>query len=171
MIRFRKEKTRDYDAVYELNKAVFGRDAEADLVEELRQQDGTVLSLVASERREILGHILFTPVTVETEGETYRAVALGPMAVHPDCQGYGIGSTLVLEGLKRCRGKGQYLIFVLGHPGYYPRFGFRRASDRGFRSEFGAPDEAFMVIDLGNGSPEKQGGLVRYHPLFRAMTH
>ena len=81
---------------------------------------------------------------------------------------HGVGSRLIEAGLEACRAAGLPFVVVLGHEGYYPRFGFRRASERGLGNEYGA-DEAFMVLELRPGSLPSGGGLVRYAPEFAAF--
>ena len=97
-----------------------------------------------------------------------RAMALAPMAVVPERQRAGIGSELVRDGLARCRLRGVEAVFVVGHPAYYPRFGFSRASDFGITCEFEVPDEAFMALELAPGSLRGRTGQVFYHEAFRA---
>jgi putative acetyltransferase len=125
------------------------------------------LSLVAERGGEVVGHILFSPVRIDSGGESVAAVGLAPMAVLPAQQRTGIGSALVRTGLAECRRAGHGSVVVLGHPAYYPRFGFVPASRHGLAWEHPAPDEAFMVLPLrANGIPAGGGGLVRYAPEF-----
>jgi putative acetyltransferase len=110
----------------------------------------------------VVGHVLFSPVTVAGAPD---GIGLAPLAVLPAHQRRGVGSALVREGLEACRRLGCPFVVVLGHPGYYPRFGFRRAAGAGLGNEYGA-DEAFMVLALRPGSLPAGGGLVRYGPDF-----
>ena len=93
-------------------------------------------------------------------------LGLAPMAVAPEYQQQGIGSALVRSGLEHCRAAGYKAVIVLGHPRYYPRFGFVPASHFNIRSQYDAPDEAFMALELEPGALGEIGGVVKYHPLF-----
>lgn len=128
------------------------------------------ISLVAVEADQVIGHIFFSPVTIEGEGSTTSAMGLAPMAVLPEHQRRGVGSWLVREGLRECLRMGQTVVVVLGHPEYYPRFGFIPASRVGLRSEYDVPDEAFMVLELEAGALNGRRGLVKYGPEFSAVT-
>lgn len=161
----RAEADGDAGAVREVEIAAFGREAEADLVDAIRASAAAVLSLVAVWRGELVGHALFTPVTVGTG----RAVALGPLAVHPDQQGQGIGAALVREGLRRLGTLGHGAVVVLGDPGYYRRFGFRPASAFGVSWDRPVPDEVFMALELRAGALGA-GGIVRYLGQFGRMA-
>jgi putative acetyltransferase len=126
----RAEEPRDHDAVRALNRLAFGTNGEADLVDALRADGGDVISLVAEQDEIVVGHILFSPVTLS--GSLRLPLAgLAPMAVLPACQRSGIGSQLVPAGLDACRTHGFAAAVVLGYPEFYPRFGFRRASEFG----------------------------------------
>jgi putative acetyltransferase len=162
----RPESPVDGRAVRRLIEAAFRRALEADVVDALRASAPGHLSLVAERRDQIVGHIAFSPVTIATCPAPGNAVGLGPMAVGPQHQGQGIGTRLVQEGLGRCAALGYDLVVVLGHPGYYPRFGFRPARELGLWSEYAVPDEVFMAMMLGRVSPGGYGGLVAYHSGF-----
>lgn len=116
----------------------------------LRESENYVdgLSLVALKDGKIVGHILFTKITIEPENEDFIALSLAPISVLPEYQRQGIGKKLVSEGLKACRMKGFNIIVVIGHPEYYPKFGFTTARDKGLESSIPVPDEAFMVLEL-----------------------
>jgi putative acetyltransferase len=162
----RREQPEDIAAIHEVHELAFGRPAEADLVDALRAKSKATLSLVAVENDRIVGHILFSPVTINSAERTFSAVGLAPMAVLPERQGRGIGSQLVKAGLIECRNTGYDCVVVLGHPTYYPRFGFVPASRYGLRSEYEVPDEAFMVLAWHAGVLKDRGGVVRYQPEF-----
>jgi putative acetyltransferase len=166
MLFIRREQPEDIAAIHELHEVAFGRPAEADLVDALRARSKTTLSLVAVEDDRIVGHILFSPVTIDSAARTFSAVGLAPMAVLPERQRRGIGSQLVSAGLLECRNAGYDCVVVLGHPTYYPRFGFVPASRYGLRSEYEVPDEAFMALAWRAGVLEDRGGVVRYQPEF-----
>ncbi len=125
-----------------------------------------MISLVAVEGTTIVGHILFTPVSLESPARAPRSLGLGPMAVSPELQRQGIGSRLVEAGLEACRSLGYEAVVVIGHPEFYPRFGFRPGNAFGLRSQFDVPDNVFMVTELTPGALARVGGLVRYVPQF-----
>jgi putative acetyltransferase len=162
----RSETPADYSAVRRVNERAFGGAEEAQIVEALRGTATPQISLVAEREGRVVGHIFFSPVTVESPESSFEAIALGPLAVEPELHKKGVGSRLMHAGLEECRRAGHGLVFVLGHPGYYPRFGFRKAAPGGFRCEFDAPDEAFMFIELVEGAGSGRRGLVRYRPEF-----
>ena len=164
-IEVRPEEPGDREAVRRVNEAAFGQPDEADLVDRLREQADPYLSLVAVQEGEVVGHILFTPMTFDPPRPDFRAMGLAPMAVWPEQQRSGVGGALVREGLAACRRLGTEVVFVLGHPTYYPRFGFAPAAARGIASEYDAP-EAFMVLELDPGALDGVEGMARYHPAF-----
>lgn len=179
MICISTETIEDHEAVRRVNELAFGQPNEADLVDALREKARSYVSLVAvadeqvapkSDKlpasRRVVGHVFFSPVSIETESGAFTAMGLAPMAVLPEHQNQGIGSQLVLEGLKECRRLGENIVVVLGHPNYYPRFGFVPASLKGLRSEYDVPDEVFMVTELTEGALAGRRGLVKYHPEF-----
>lgn len=169
-IRIRSERPGDHDGVLAVNEAAFGQPDEARIVDEICRAGQPLLSLVAEDASGIVGHILFTPVTIETPDAASSATGpwagLAPMAVSPHRQREGIGSALVTAGLEQCRALGIEAVVVLGHPEFYPRFGFRPASTFGLRCEFPVPDEVFMAIDLVPTALRNRAGLVRYLPCF-----
>lgn len=103
---------------------------------------------------------------VEPQESFSRAMALAPMAVLPDYQNRGIGSLLVQQGMKQCAGLGYEFIVVVGHPEYYPRFGFVPAHQMGLRCKYPVPDDVFMVAELKPGALTGKQALVLYHPEF-----
>jgi putative acetyltransferase len=121
--------------------------------------------LVAVLDAQIAGHILFSAVSFEPAQPHLNVVGLAPLAVLPDCQNRGIGSRLIVEGLEMCRAAGCDAVVVLGHPPYYSRFGFVRASDRGLGNEYGA-DDAFMLIEFKRGALDGLKATVKYQPEF-----
>lgn len=162
----RAESKADYPAIRLVNELAFDRTNEADLVDALRAYVSPLISLVAVEDDQVVGHILFSPVLIESESSGFTAMGLGPMSVLPEHQNCGIGSSLVQEGLKECTRIGHQIVFVVGHPEYYPRFGFISAKQNGFSCEFAVPDEVFMVAELKLGAMSGWRGLVKYHPAF-----
>jgi len=170
-ITIRPESPGDFDAVRTINEAAFGQPAEAELVDTLRTECGHYLSLAAEVDGAIVGHILFTPAHVASGGATLEGMGLAPMAVAPGHQRSGIGSALVNAGLEQLRADGCPFVIVLGHPGYYPRFGFSPASAIGIRCQWEAPDEAFMVLELKRGALAPfHGSTARYHPAFDSVV-
>lgn len=161
----RLEEPKDWAAVHALNAAAFATTAEADLVDTIRRQVDPIVSLVAEHDEATIGHILFSPVTCT--GYTHlKLMGLAPMAVAPEHQRKGVGSALVRSGLARSKELGFGAVAVLGHPEYYPRFGFLPARQFGIGCEFAAPPEAFMIIELKNGHLEGKSGTIRYHSAF-----
>ncbi len=148
------ERPSDADAIREVNELAFGGPKEADLVDELRSACDDLMSLVALDGSRLVGHILFSPVVIEGPKEALKGMGLGPMAVLPDCQGWGVGTSLVRAGLAGLRRRSCPFVVVLGHPDYYPRFGFVKASTRSVRCQWeGVPDEAFMILVLNETVP------------------
>jgi putative acetyltransferase len=166
MMVVRTERTEDHESVRRVNELAFEQPNEADLVDALRANARPYISLVAIVDEQVVGHIFFSPVSVESESSVFIAMGLAPMAVLPEYQNQGIGSQLVREGLKACQRLGHGIVVVLGHANYYPRFGFTSASLKGLRSEYDVPDEVFMVAELIEGALGGRGGLVKYHPEF-----
>jgi putative acetyltransferase len=168
MIEIRDETPQDFPAIRNLNVLAFGGLAEADLVDKLRAANKAVISRVATLDRRVVGHILFSPITVERALANFRGLGLAPMSVLPEFQNRGIGSNLVRDGLDVCRQRGYDLVVVLGHPRFYPRFGFSRAKDQGLNNEYDAVEE-FMVIELREGVLKAVAGLVKYAPEFQDL--
>lgn len=164
----RKEEEGDRAGVYTVNAAAFNGPDEANVVDILRDAADPVVSLVAEENGGIVGHIMFSPVEI-TGHPDRRVMGLGPVAVLPERQRAGIGSLLVKSGLEECRKLGFGAVVVLGHPAYYPRFGFVPASRFGLRCEFDVPDEEFMALELAPGYLESISGTVVYHEAFRNL--
>jgi putative acetyltransferase len=165
MIIIREERQGDAERIRAVNLAAFETTTEADLVDALRERATQLTSLVAEDDTKIIGHILFSPVTLENE-PALTLLGLAPMAVLPSRQRQGVGSGLVREGLERCRQLNAAAVVVLGHPEYYPRFGFSPASRLSLRSEYDVPDEVFMVCELRDGALSGLSGTIRYHPVF-----
>jgi putative acetyltransferase len=152
--------------VREVNELAFEQPAEARLVDALRAVARPTVSLVAVDDGRVVGHIFFSPVTIEGPQGVSTAMGLAPMAVRPGRQNAGIGAALVREGLAACATLGERVVVVLGHPHYYPRFGFVPAATQGLSCEYPVPDEVFMVTELAPGALRGRAGLVKYHPEF-----
>lgn len=166
MLIIRAETEADHPTVHEVNESAFGRAGEADLVDALRRNAQPQISLVAELDGRVVGHIFFSPVLIESEASRFTALGLAPMAVLPEFQNQAIGSELVRRGLEACRSIGHDVVVVLGHPSYYPRFGFVPAKQKGLKCEYAVPDEAFMVAELKEGALAGRHGLVKYRPEF-----
>lgn len=164
-MRIRAETEADGAGVRAVNEAAFETPAEADLVEALRRKDVSLVSLVAEIEGGVVGHILFSPVSLTGHGHL-KLMGLAPMAVVPDHQCKGIGSALVREGLARCKDLGYCAVVVVGHAEYYPRFGFVPAHRHGLRCEYEVPADVFMVAELEAGALNGASGLVRYDDAF-----
>jgi len=164
-IQIRSETDNDKTAVYDVNAAAFATETEAKLVDALRESASEYISQVAVEDQNVVGHIMFTPVTLEPF-EDLRLMGLAPMAVSPSMQRGGIGSELVKTGLLRCTESDVGAVAVLGHPQYYPRFGFRPASQWGIKSEYEVPEEVFMMMELSPGYLQGYQGIIRYDAAF-----
>jgi putative acetyltransferase len=166
----RPEKPEDAPRVRHVNELAFGQPAEADLVERLRRACADSLSLVAEDDA-VVGHILFTPVAVEGAGRRVVGMGLAPMAVLPERQRQGIGSQLVRRGLDILRERGCPFVVVVGHPEYYPRFGFEPASRHGLACQWeGVPDAAFMVLVLDGLAMAGVSGVARYREEFNEVA-
>jgi putative acetyltransferase len=153
-----------------VNARAFPQPGEAKLVDALRAANAATVSLVAECDGRVIGHILFSPVRVEGEGGAFVAQGLAPMAVDPGCQRAGVGSALVRAGLDACRDAGHAIVFVLGHPDYYQRFGFQSAVSRGLSYEGGPRYEpVFFVVELVSGALAGRNGVVHYRPEFEGL--
>ncbi len=164
-IEIRAETDADVAAVFKVNAAAFPTEQEARLVDSLRESADPHISLVALEEQNIVGQIMFTPVSLESFDEL-QLMGLAPMAVAPACQRRGIGARLVKAGLEHCSELDIGAVVVLGHPEYYPRFGFRPASQWNIRSEYEVPDDTFMLLELSPGYLQGYQGTIRYNAAF-----
>ena len=163
----RPETPDNIDSIHYVNEQAFGQKDESMLIEKLRNRGVLAISLVAIQDGEIVGHIAFSSVVVESEDSSFEVIALGPMAVLPMYQHKGIGSQMVLAGLEECRRLIQEVIVVLGHPDYYPRFGFVLAKPKGIACEFEVPEEAWMILELREEALAGRRGMVRFQPEFK----
>jgi putative acetyltransferase len=160
----RAETAADYPMIRQVNEAAFGGADEADLVEALRRESVVLLSVVAESDGRIVGHILFSRMSIETPTGAVAAAALAPVAVLPHYQRRGIGGSLIRYSLDAMRGLGERIVIVVGHPAYYPRFGFSTEQARALEHPF-SPD-AFMALELSPGALDRIRGRVRYPPPF-----
>ena len=164
----RTEKEKDRSAVHAVNAAAFATAAEAGLVDALREKARPVVSLVAEDDKEVVGHIMFSPVTLAGCPEV-KIMGLAPMAVLPGFQRRGVGSALVRAGLEQCKELGYGAVVVLGRPEYYPRFGFLPSSRFGIGCEYEAPEEVFMALELQPDYFGDLSGVVQYHSAFSSL--
>jgi putative acetyltransferase len=160
----RTETEADYPTIRQVNEAAFGTTEEADLVDALRAGGLALLSLVAESDGLVVGHVLFSRMSIETPDGTVPAVALAPMAVSPLYQRQGIGGRLIRRGLDTLREQAERIVIVVGHAAYYPRFGFSTASAAALESPF--PPEVFMALELSPGALARVRGRVRYPEAF-----
>lgn len=169
-MEIRRERSADFEEIRRLNDLAFGGPVEGSIVDALRERCPDILSLVAVERETVVGHLFFSPVAVDGLSGT-EAMGLGPMAVLPARQKRGIGAALIASGIAELEQSGCVLVVVLGHAGYYPRFGFVPASRYGLRCQWdGVPDEAFMARFLDPARSGSAGGTVRYRKEFDAAV-
>jgi putative acetyltransferase len=167
MIAVRRERMGDAEPIRSVNTRAFGQTEEAGIVDTLRHRCPEGLSWVAVRDDQVVGHVLFTPAVIESETRVVHGMGLAPLAVLPEVQGQGIGSQLVRAGLAEMAQAKQPFVIVLGHPGYYPRFGFVRASGYGIVSEYeNVPDEAFMILVLDEVALKAVSGVAKYRPEF-----
>ncbi|MBW8349313.1 N-acetyltransferase [Bacillus sp. IITD106] len=169
-MNIRTETFADYKAVYDLNYEAFAmREDESKLVERIRDSEGFIpeLSIVAEENSEIVGHILLSKASVIHGDKSTKVIVLAPIAVKPKYQKKGIGSMLINEGLKRVKELDYGLVLLIGHPSYYPKFGFKPARQFGLElRQFDVPDEVFMVCELKAGELDHVQGELQYPPAF-----
>lgn len=166
MFRIRPETPADYGAIAGVNRAAFGGDTEARLIELLRDARQVVASLVAEEDGRIVGHILFSGLRIETPNGVIMAASLAPMAVVPERQRQGIGTALVRAGLDQCRKEFLPAVIVVGHPDYYPRFGFSAELARNLKSPYSRSGDAWMALELAPGVLKGVSGTVHYPEAF-----
>lgn len=170
----RPENRNDFTDIRKLNVLAFDNgENEASLVELIRESEHFVtgLSLVAAkDDGEIIGHILFSVIHLVTDQGIVPTLGLAPMSVKPDYQNSGVGTALVNEGIHACKELGYEHVFVLGHPNFYPRFGFMPTSIFGIVPPFPVPEEVFMVLELTKGSLTGLQGKIEYPPAFNAVS-
>ncbi len=161
----RVENESDRDSVHAVNVSAFESPSEARLVDVLRARARPYISLVAESDGEVIGHIMFSPISLAGYPDL-KIMGLAPMSVAPEHQRRGIGSALVRAGLEQCRQMGIAAVVVLGHAKYYPRFGFTSASRFGLDSDYNVPEEVIMAMELQPGTLSGKTGKVKYHAAF-----
>lgn len=164
----REETASDRAAIAAVNDVAFGGTAESALVERLRADGLVALSLVAEAPEGLVGHLLLSPLDVAVDGRPVKALALAPMAVAPGRQRQGLGGALIRAALRLARERGWEAVVVLGHPDYYPRFGFSAALAQHLRAPFSGP--AFMALELVPGALQGGAGRVVYPPAFGELA-
>lgn len=164
----RAEKQGDWVATHTVNVSAFGRPAEADLVDALRDQVQPIVSLIAEDNGALVGHIMFTPVCLSGHS-ALKIMGLAPLAVAPDHQRKGVGSALVRAGLDQCMRLGFGAVVVLGHPDYYHRFGFSSSARFGLGCDYQVAEGAFMVVELQVGFLCGASGTIKYHTAFSGV--
>ncbi len=166
----RTESIKDFKEVYNVNFLAFGnREDESKLIERIRNSEEFIpeLSIVAEIDNEIVGHILLSKATVENKEGQQEVIVLAPIAIKPIYQKQGIGSKLINEGLKRCEELGFNIVFLIGHPEYYPKFGFKPARRFGVDlKQFEVPEDVFMVCELNEGELQNIKGELKYPKSF-----
>lgn len=160
----REERPEERSSIRAIIEAAFGRPDEARLVEQLRIEGVTLASLVAVIDSELVGYILFSRMWIQTGHSLVSAVALAPLAVLPRHQRSGVGGEMIRCGLSLLREKGEGIVLVLGHPSYYPRFGFSCDKARDLQSPF--RKDAFMALELRSGALDNVSGRVKYPAAF-----
>jgi putative acetyltransferase len=170
-LEIRSEAPGDAPHIRRVNELAFQRTAEADVIDRLRQICPDFISNVAIADEKIVGHILFSPAWLESPNGRVAGMGLAPLAVTPDYQSRGIGGKLVRAGLAQIQKLGWPFIIVLGHPGYYPRFGFEPTSKYSIRCEYEAvPEEAFMIIIFDASRLPPGGAVAHYRPEWAEAT-
>jgi putative acetyltransferase len=154
----------DDEAIRRLNDAAFGGTYESQLVADLRAERLAAIELVSVDGTDVIGHILMSTLDVRVGGKPVRSLALAPMSVQPGRQRQGVGGSLVREALGRAQQQGWQAVIVLGHPSYYPRFGFSAALARPLESPFSG--DAFMALELVSDALKGGAGRVVYPPAF-----
>ena len=167
-MNIRAETDKDKTAIYKINQSAFETSAEAELVDKLREQANPIISLVAEQDEIVVGHILFTPVSLINHPEL-KIMGLAPMAVSPEFQRRGIGVALVQAGLEQCKKEEFGAVVVLGYKNYYPRFGFTQASRFGLSCEYDVPDDVFLCKELKKNYLSSASGVIKYHSAFKNL--
>ncbi|OQR57512.1 GNAT family N-acetyltransferase [Bacillus sp. CDB3] len=172
MVTIRQEQKNDYSKTEEVVKQAFLNEEfsdkkEHELVKRIRKCDAFIpeLSLVAVDEG-IVGHILLSKITIEQDGTSVESLALAPVSVARGHQKKGIGGKLTTAALEKAKELGYESVVVLGHPEYYPKFGFERASQWNIKAPFEVPDEVFMVMELRENALQGAEGVVQYSSAF-----
>jgi len=170
LVIVREERPEDIEAIRAVNEKAFGQPQESQLADALRKNSGVLLSLVATLNGRVVGHILYSPVSISSDGEAVSGAGLGPMAVLPEYQRQGIGGNLIEAGNQKLREMDCPFVVVPGHPEYYPRFGFKPASGYDIRCEWDVPDNAFMVLVMDQSKMKNISGAAKYRQEFASVV-
>ena len=173
-VSIRKETLDDYDRVIQLTEQAFetleiSSHNEGKLVDKLRKAPTFIpeLSLVAELDGRLVGHILFTPLQIKNEHDSFTSLVLGPVSVLPEFQKRGIGGQLIRAGHQKAKELGFQSVILIGHPEYYPRFGYKPASTWGIKTQVPLPsDDVFMAVELTEGALGNVSGVVIFPPEF-----
>lgn len=162
----RPETPEDYLTIHHIHLEAFGRDEEAELVDNLRNDGALVVSYVAEIDEQVVGHVAYSLMDIDHPDDPATILGLGPMAVSPEFQKQGIGRQLLIQSLEACTRARYSAVIVLGHPEFYAKGDFIPASEFGINSQFDVPDEVFMARELIPGTLNEINGTARYHPAF-----
>ncbi|MBJ8081586.1 N-acetyltransferase [Bacillus cereus group sp. N14] len=172
MVTIRQEQKNDYRKTEEVVQQAFLNEEfsdkkEHELVKRIRECDAFIpeLSIVAV-AEEIVGHIMLSEITIEQDGISEESLALAPVSVARGHQKKGIGGKLIGAALEKAKELGYGSVVVLGHPEYYPKFGFKKASKWNIKAPFEVPEEVFMVMELRENALEGVEGVVQYSSAF-----
>lgn len=167
-LRVRAEDEADEGSTFSVVESAFGSRLEADLVDALRSSADPQLSLVAEADEVVVGHIFFSPITIDSARPAPPVAQLSPLAVLPGYQRQGIGTELIRAGLSRCGAIGWSAVFLVGNPAFYSRFGFQSAGPLGF-SYPGPHDPYLQLLELEPGALSGVAGRIRLHPAFEEV--
>ena len=162
----RPEQPGDLQSIRDVHRRAFGQDQEANIVDALRANGAVLVSLVATLDGDVVGHVLYSPASIGS----IEGAALGPIAVAPEYQKGGIGAQLIEAGTQMLAATACPFVIVLGHPTYYPRFGFVPARSRGISCQWDVPDDVFMVLTLDEGTMKGVSGRATYRHEFSTVT-
>ncbi|RKQ34645.1 GNAT family N-acetyltransferase [Oceanobacillus halophilus] len=174
-IIMKQEQVKDYNITEKVVKCAFANAEHSDrnehhLVSRIRNSNVFIpeLSLVAinNDDNRIVGHILLSKIRIKNDVQVVESLALAPVSVLPEYQNQGVGKLLIIKALKKAKELEFDSVVVLGHPEYYPKFGFKKASTWGIKAPFEVPDEAFMAMELGENTLDKVSGVVEYPSVF-----
>ncbi|MFK4377456.1 putative N-acetyltransferase YhbS [Bacillus sp. RC218] len=172
MVTIRQEQKNDYRKTEEVVQQAFLNEEfsdkkEHELVKRIRECDAFIpeLSIVAVDK-ETVGHIMLSKITIEKDGASVDSLALAPVSVSPSYQKKGIGGKLIASALEKAEELGYGSVVVLGHQEYYPKFGFKKASEWNIKAPFEVPEEVFMVMELTENALEGVDGIVQYSSAF-----
>lgn len=173
-IIIKQEQVKDYKITEKVVKRAFANAEHSDndehnLVRRIRNSNVFIpeLSLVAiNDNNEQVGHILLSKIKIKNEDQVVESLALAPVSVLPEYQNQGVGKLLISKALQKAKELRFNSVVVLGHPEYYPKFGFKKASTWGIKAPFEVPDESFMAVELGGNTLDKVSGVVEYPRVF-----